>query len=497
MMERLIFMDFFVGISIGCMVSVFFLKKIERRRLRKYQGNCVSHEKDLAIFAQNLKNEFDLRNDIEKKLKHELQITYELHGKLSAATENLKLLDYYKQQYEQLKHDLYVQINLTHDYQLKVSELKIKLEECRLSIQEKEKLFIDCEHRLIMQFENLANQIFDQNRLKINEQNQLTLHQVLQPFREQLDSFKNQIQDNFFKEEQMRHALTSEIHNLHQLNTKITQETVNLTQALKGHNKTQGNWGEVILTRTLEVSGMREGYEFHLQVNLPKVDGKKLQPDAIVHLPNGKDIVIDSKISLVSYERFFNSDNKKDQDFALDEHIQSLRNHIKSLHKKDYQKLFGLNTLDYILMFVPIESALTIALEKDSSLLTDAMICNIMLVSPTTLLIALRTINNLWSHEYQNYHAKKIAEKAGRLYDKLKLFVDDLNKIGQYLNKAEIIYNSAKNKFSEGKGNIISQAENFRSLGVQVKNPIITNSVVDRDILLSTDHKINQNNVTE
>lgn len=482
-----IFTYLLVSVSVGCLIVMFFVKKKEKYRIRKYQNYCIAYEKDLAIFAQNLKNESNLRNDVEKRLKDESQITYELYGKLSAAKESLKSLDYYKQKYEQVNHELSAQTDLNHDQQLKINELNIRIAAYKLSIEEKEKLLFHYDKQLKIQFENLSNQIFEQNRSKTNEQNRLTLEQVLQPFRKQLDSFKNQIQDNFFKEEQTRHALTYEVHNLHQLNTKITQETINLTKALKGSNKIQGNWGEVILTRTLEVSGMREGHEFHIQTNFTQIDShRKLQPDAVVHLPNGRNVIIDSKLSLIAYERFFNSDNEKDRILALNEHVHSLRTHMKSLNKKDYQKLFGINTLDYILMFVPIETALTVALEKEPSLLTDAMLCNIMLVSPTTLLIALRTINNLWRYEYQNYHARKIAEKASRLYDKLRLFIDDLDKIGLYLNKAEVTYNAAKNKFSKGKGNIISQAESFRALGVQVKNPIIiTDNTADQTVLVS------------
>lgn len=492
MIKSFMYIYFLIGLGVGYIVSSFFLKKREKCYINNYQSKYILYEKDLGILEQNFKNESILRNDIEKKLKHELQITYELHGQLSAAKENLKLLDYYKHKYEQVQHELYVQINLNNDQKVKNNELCIRFEEYKLLTEEKEKLLCDYENKLKIQFENLANQVLEKNRSKISEQNRLVLDQVLQPFREQLDVFKNQVQDNFYKEEQMRHALTYEVHNLHKLNTKITQETINLTHALKGNNKTQGNWGEVILTRALEVSGMREGHEFHLQINIPQIDGRKLQPDAIVHLPNGRNVVIDSKISLLAYERYFNSNNEKDRDLAIGEHIHSLRTHIKTLNKKDYQKLLGVNTLDYILMFVPIESALTIAIEKESSLLTDAMNCNIMLVSPTTLLIALRTINNLWSYEYQNYNAKKIAEKASRLYDKLRLFVEDLNKIGYCLSKAGVIYSSARNKFSEGRGNIISQAESFRTLGVQVKHPIVMNSISDCDLVVSKDdNKIN------
>ncbi|WP_331828539.1 DNA recombination protein RmuC [Candidatus Blochmannia sp. SNP] len=473
-----------ISMLAGSLLTGVFCKIIKKRCIKRYKNDCKAHENALGIIKQNLKNESDLRHNIEQKLQNKSQIIYELYGKLSTTEERLKLLDHYHQKSEQLNHELHIQLNLNHTQELKLQELSIRLEEYKLATKEKQKLFTDSENRLAMQFENLANRIFEQNGYKIDKQNRITLDRMLYPLKEQLEGFKNQIQNNIEKEKQARHTLTYEIRNLHQLNAKITQETINLTQALKGNNKTQGSWGEVILTRALEASGMREGHEFHVQVSIKQTNGHRLQPDVIIHLPQGKDVVIDSKISLVAYERYFNSNNEEDRQLAITDHVHSLRAHIKSLSKKDYQKLFGLNTLDYILMFVPIESAFMLAIEKEASLLTDAMRYNIMLISPTTLLIALRTINNLWRYEYQNCHSKKIADKAGRLYDKLRLFMDDLNKIGLYLNKAEIIYNAAKNKFSEGKGNIISQAESFRALGVQIKQPIIPNEITPHSIFL-------------
>lgn len=481
----MVFVYISFSIVLGFLISGIFFRRIEKRNIQEYKNKYISYEKSLDLSLKNLKNESILRVDVEKKLQHELQMACELHGKLAVAEERLKLLDYYEKKCEKINYELNMQLNFNNEQKLELNALRIRFEEYKLSIKEKEKFLANEEERFRMQFENLSNRIFEQNRYKVNEQNKLTLNSVLNPLMDQLNSFKSQIQDNFFKSEQTRHALTCEIHNLHQLNVKITQETLNLTRALKGNNKVQGNWGEVILERALEASGMREGHEFHLQINIKQIDGRKLQPDAIVHLPSGKDVIIDSKISLIAYERYFNSDDDQVRRVAINDHIQSLRAHIKLLHKKDYQKLFGLNTLDYILMFIPIESAFTVAIEKESSLLTEAMNCNIMLVSPTTLLIALRTINNLWRYEYQDRHAKKISEKASRLYDKLRLFVEDFVKIGQYLNKSVSVYNLAKNKFSEGKGNIISQAESFRELGVQVKNPIVSNHIISQDIFLS------------
>lgn len=470
-----------ISFLIGFVITGIIFLTIKKRSIEKYKNNyTLTHNQTLYIIAQNFQNESNIRYSIEKKLQKTLQTIHELNNKLSIAEERLKLFSHYCQKHKESQFELENQININHKKELKIKELIIRLEEHKLITQEKQKLLIENEKKLTMQFENLANRIFTQHEYTINKKQQNTLNNILHPFREQLKHFQNQIQTSFSQEEKIKHSLTYEIRNLHQLNSRITQETINLTQALKGNNKIQGNWGEVILTRVLEASGMRAGHEFHIQKHIIQENGCKLQPDVIVHLPQNKKIIIDSKVSLIAYERYFNSKNEKNQKLAIIDHISSLRTHITSLSKKNYQKIFEINTLDYILMFIPIESAFIVAIEKESSLLTDAIRHNIMLVSPTTLLIALRTINNLWRHENQNYHAKKILDKAGRLYDKIRLFIEDFNKIGQYLNKADTIYNTAKNKFYEGKGNIINQIESFQDFGVQIKQPITSAKTITK-----------------
>ncbi|STJ14284.1 DNA recombination protein [Escherichia coli] len=220
----------------------------------------------------------------------------------------------------------------------------------------------------------------------------------------------------------------------------MAQEAINLTRALKGDNKTQGNWGEVVLTRVLEASGLREGYEYETQVSIENDARSRMQPDVIVRLPQGKDVVIDAKMTLVAYERYFNAEDDYTRESALQEHIASVRNHIRLLGRKDYQQLPGLRTLDYVLMFIPVEPAFLLALDRQPELITEALKNNIMLVSPTTLLVALRTIANLWRYEHQSRNAQKIADRASKLYDKIRLFVDDMSAIGQSLDKAQDNY---------------------------------------------------------
>ncbi|POS81680.1 hypothetical protein EPUL_006769, partial [Erysiphe pulchra] len=230
------------------------------------------------------------------------------------------------------------------------------------------------------------------------------------------------MQDSFSNEARERHTLAHEISNLQQLHIHMTQEAVNLTRALKGDNRVQGNWGEIVLSRVLEASGLREGHEFNTQVSIQHSDEQRLQPDVVVRLPQGKDVVIDAKMSLVAYERYFNSDNETDRKLALTDHVNSLRNHMKRLGRKDYQRLLGLRSLDYVLMFVPVEPAFMVAINQHPELISEALAHNIMLVSPTTLLVALRTINSLWRYEHQSRNAQHIADRATRLYDKFRLF---------------------------------------------------------------------------
>ena len=368
-----------------------------------------------------------------------------------------------------------------------ISELKTRLEETRNAAHERQTILEQSEQRLTTQFENLANRIFEHSGKKIEQQNKQSLNFLLSPLKEQLDSFKKQVQDSFGEEAKERHTLTYEIRNLQQLNQQMAKEATNLTNALKGNNKVQGNWGEFILSQILDNSGLRLGYEYDTQVNLTNENNQRLQPDVIVHLPQGGDVVIDSKVTLVAYERYFNNDEEIVKTKALSDHLTAVRNHLKQLSQKDYHKLIGINSLDYILMFIPVEPAFLCAIDSDPSLINDALKNNIMIVSPTTLLVALRTIHNLWRYEHQNRNAELIADKASKLYDKVRGFVEDMETLGSTLDKAQQTYQNSLNKLSKGRGNIIGQIERFRELGVEVKKPI------NPDIALLSVDEFNRN----
>ena len=396
----------------------------------------------------------------------------ELYGELTAARQELQLNQHWRDECEQLNRELRTQLEINSGQEADIRELTTLLEQTRLNADDKQRQMLNSEQRLSEQFENLANRIFEHSGRKVEEQNRQSLNVLLSPLREQLDGFRRQVQESFGQEARERHTLTHEIRNLQQLNAQMAQEALNLTKALKGDNKTQGNWGEVILTRVLEASGLREGHEYQTQVNIQLENSSRMQPDVIIRLPQGKDVVIDAKMTLVAYERYFNAKDDTIRENALNEHIVAIRNHIRLLSRKDYQQLPGLRSLDYVLMFIPVEPAFLLAIDRQPELISEALKSNIMLVSPTTLLVALRTIANLWRYEHQSRNAQHIAERAGRLYDKVRLFVDEMSALGQSLDKAQENYRQAMKKLASGRGNVLVQAESLRNLGVEVKREI-------------------------
>lgn len=423
----------------------------------------------------------------------------DVYGELSAAKQQIAQNTHWREECELLNNELRNLREINSSLEVDLREVTTLLETTRQHGDEKYRLMLNSEQRLSEQFENLANRIFEQSNRRVEEQNRQSLHGLLTPLREQLDGFRRQVQESFGQEARERHTLAHEIRNLQQLNAQMAQEAVNLTRALKGDNKTQGNWGEVVLTRVLEASGLREGHEYETQVSINTDGNSRMQPDVIVRLPHRKDVVVDAKMTLVAYERYFNAEDDYTRETALQEHIAAVRNHIRMLGRKDYQQLPGLRSLDYVLMFIPVEPAFLLALDRQPELISEALKNNIMLVSPTTLLVALRTIANLWRYEHQSRNAQHIAERASRLYDKMRLFVDDMSAIGQSLDKAQDNYRQAMKKLTTGRGNLLTQAEAFRHLGVEVKreiNPELVEQATaqDDDFRLRDDTDTNDDN---
>jgi DNA recombination protein RmuC len=430
------------------------------------------NEQQLEQIQTQLRHSRDELDESETSREQAAVELRQIHGQLMAANEKLVRLEEIRQEREQIQQELARLREQKAQLSAQLREQEARHQEQIQTSREKLQLLERAEERLKQQFEHLANQLFEAKTAKVDQQNRQSLEGLLNPLKIQLEGFKKQVTDSFSVEAKERHTLVHELKNLQRLNEKMAQEAVNLTQALKGDNKQQGNWGEVVLARILDESGLREGHEYQTQTSLKSEEGKRYQPDVIVNLPDSKQVVIDSKMVLVAYERYFHAETDEAREKALSEHLQAMRTHLKELSRKDYQQLEGIQTLDYILMFIPVEPAFQVAIQADPALIHDAMEQNIIVVSPTTLLVALRTIDNLWRNEYQNRNAQLIAEKASRLYDKLRLFVDDMEALGVALGKARDNYQTAMNKLATGKGNAIRQAEGFKTLGVEVKKSI-------------------------
>lgn len=352
-----------------------------------------------------------------------------------------------------------------------------------------EKLKIQAQSRDDLQvvFRDLAQRVLEEKGLSFSEQNRQQVDQLLTPLREQLKGFRERVDHVYDTEARERHALKQEIFNLRELNQRINDEAIALTRALKGEKKAQGNWGEVVLARVLEESGLREGHEYEVQVAQRDDEGRLKQPDVIVHLPEGRDIVIDSKVSLVDYERYVNADDERERQQAINAHIAALRTHVRGLSEKRYQDLPGVRTLDFVFIFLPIEAAFMAAVEHDPTLFREAFERHIIIVSPTTLLASLRTVESIWRYERQNRNADQIALEAGKLYDKLATALEHLELLERALTRAQDAYRKSMSSLT-GQGGLASKVEKLRELGAKARKHLPASSEDEApELLVATD----------
>lgn len=341
------------------------------------------------------------------------------------------------------------------------------IESDRRQSEEKLKLLLEAKEALTEQFRNLANKIFDEKGDKFIQQNAAQLGTLLNPLSERLKDFQGRVEETYDKESKQRFSLQSEIQKLVELNTRMSVDAVNLTNALKGDSQTQGSWGELVLERVLEASGLEKGREYDVQVNLQGEEGKRRRPDVIVRLPENKHVVIDSKVSLTAYEAYNAAADEAVKKVELARHVESMRRHVDELAGKNYPALDGLRTLDFVLMFVPVEPAFILAARERQELFLEAIKRNVMIVSPTTLLISLRTIASIWRYENQNRNAKELVRQCTALYEKFVNFVGDLENVGIKIDAAHKAYEDAHGKLRSGRGNLIRQTEKIRELGLK------------------------------
>ncbi|MBL4821530.1 MAG: DNA recombination protein RmuC, partial [Gammaproteobacteria bacterium] len=348
-----------------------------------------------------------------------------------------------------------------------ISRLQGDLSNEQRQFEEKLALLENAREQMNLQFKELANEILEDKSKKFTATNQENISQILKPLQEKIQHFEKRVEETYDRESKERFSLGQEIKRLQELNSRISEDAVNLTNALKGDNKAQGTWGEMILESILEKSGLVRGREYETQVSLKAVDGSRSQPDVVVHLPESRDIIIDAKVSLKAYEAYCNEDQPDQKTEYLKQHVQSMRNHIKLLSSKEYQNLMGVNSLDFVFLFMPIEASFSIAEQQDANLAHNAYEKNIIIIGPSTLFTTLRIVQNLWRQAQQNQNALEIASKAGALYDKFVGFVDDLEEVGGKIDATRKSYERAHNKLISGRGNLIGRVEKIKQLGAK------------------------------
>jgi DNA recombination protein RmuC len=436
-----------IALAIGFYIGKLLSKTQSNAEKSNLDGQLTSQTNQLSelkISIQNLQNE-----------KQKVQAEKEEFAILLAKKENDfdNLLDRTKEQKEELNH-----------------------------LQEK----------FTKEFENLANKILEEKTQKFTEQNKENLKNILSPLQDKILHFEKKVEDTHKESIDYHAALRQQIVSLSEMNSQMSKETINLTKALKGDSKMQGNWGELVLERVLEKSGLEKGREYEVQQAYTTAEGTKILPDVIINLPDGKKMIVDSKVSLTAYEKYVNEEDDEQQNLHLKEHLNSVKRHVEQLSDKRYQDIYQMESPDFVLLFIPIEPAFALALQEDLTLYNKAFEKNIVIVTPSTLLATLRTIDSMWTNQKQQENAIEIARQAGALYDKFEGFVSDLIKIGKKMDEAKVEYSAAMNKLTEGKGNLVISAEKLKKMGAKAKKALpealLRRAENDEDILIETDN---------
>lgn len=357
-----------------------------------------------------------------------------------------------------------------------LSRKNTELENMQVQNQKRDEELAERQKQLRTDFENLANKILEEKSEKFTLQNKENIRSILEPLDKKIQTFEKKVEDTQLRSVKMHSALEEQLKGLKDLNQQMAQEATNLTKALKGDSKMQGNWGELVLERVLEKSGLEKDREYFVQQNFQREDGSRVMPDVVLHLPDSKKMIIDSKVSLVDYERMVNAEDAERTVF-LKAHVNSIKKHVDQLSAKNYQDLYDIESPDFVLMFIPIEPAFAVAINEDNSLYNKAFEQNIVIVTPSTLLATLRTIDTMWNNEKQQQNALEIAKQAGALYDKFEGLVTDLTGVGKKIDSAKTDYSAAMNKLVEGKGNLISRVEKIKKMGAKAKKSLPENII--------------------
>jgi DNA recombination protein RmuC len=471
-----------VGVVIGAVVSWFFAKT-------RFSGNINLLESEKRQLDSQLSKLQPALEERDRLLHENIQYSAQLEQKL----ENLQELSARLQKLDKEYREVAIEKENLNVLLAEQRTAFVKAEEKHTEAQgEIEKL----NEKFTKEFENLANKILDEKSTKFTDQNKKNIEQILSPLQEKIISFEKRVEDTHKDTIDRQSALKQQISGLKELNQQMSKETSNLTKALKGDSKMRGNWGELVLERVLEKSGLEKGSEYEVQQTIKTEDGRTLFPDVVIHLPGGKKMVIDSKVSLNAYERFINEEDEEMQQRYLKEHVASLKKHVTDLSEKSYHD-YHIESPDFVLLFVPIEPAFAMALNYDGNLYSEAFDKNIVIVTPTTLLATLRTIDTMWQNEKQQKNALDIATAAGALYDKFVGLSEDLIKVGTQMDTVQKTYKSSMNKLTEGSGNLIGRIERLKRLGAKTNkslNEKLVNRAIesDPDVLEASDEPLSE-----
>ena len=467
-----------LGFILGGVLAYFIVKSssVSRKIHDELNQNFIKKEADLrnseikiSEISESLKLEKEAilsQTEILNQLKTELAKTSaESNAQIQKIAEQNELNQKQNNEIKDLQNEKNNLIALK-------SELSAQNESLQKLLDSQKEEIVKIQEEAKLQFENLANKILEEKTLKFTEQNQQNLKNILNPLQEKITDFEKKVENTHKESIDYHAALRQQILGLKEMNLQMSKETLNLTKALKGDSKIQGNWGELVLERVLEKSGLEKGREYEIQKSFTTEEGNRVQPDVIINLPDGKKMIVDSKVSLTAYEKYINEEDDEQKSSFLKEHVNSLKRHVEQLGSKNYQHLYQMESPDFVLLFIPIEPAFAIALNEDTQLYNKAFERNIVIVTPSTLLATLRTIDSMWTNQKQQENAYEIARQAGALYDKFDGFVTDLVKIGKKMDEAKTEYEGAMNKLVDGKGNLITSVQKLKIMGAKAKKSL-------------------------
>ena len=475
----LIWIYFAAGFAAALLVMLLLLLFVQRSQRNRFEEQIA----EIATQTRERIEELEGRlADAQKEAETLQLLLQESRVENAGLHERVEALKSLEVSMEELETKLEDERSRNVALEKEVSELHTRLEEERRQAEKSLRELKEAKETMQKEFKVLAAQIMEENSRRFGDLSKERVEAVLKPLQMQVTEFRKRVEQVHTEETKNVSTLLNEIKHLKELNMKISEDAVNLTKALRGESKTQGIWGEMVLERVLEASGLREGEEYEREVSLKDAESRRFRPDVVVHLPDDRDIVIDAKTSLVAYERYVSAETDEEKKRYEAEHLAAVRAHVERLSDKSYTRLEGVNTLDFIFMFMPIEGALMLALQSDPTLYDRAFAKHIVLVSPTTLLVALRAVENTWRHDRQNRNALKIAEQAGNLYDKFVGFARDLEKLGSQIETVRKTYDGAWSKLTSGRGNLVRQVETLRELGAKASKQMPKKTADDAEV---------------